>query len=123
MIVSPMVLTIRTDIFVILRYVRGFAIAECDVMLILWKASKVEFPALDGQCTSLAALQFPGEDVNPPHTHPRASELLLVVQGSLEVGLLDSTTVVSAFGSANVGTISHPTALFATCVDDQILAK
>lgn len=55
------------------------------------KASKAEFPALDGQSTSLAVLQFPGGGVNPPHTHPRAAELLFVVQGSLHFGLVDST--------------------------------
>nr|XP_009586571.1 putative germin-like protein 9-2 [Nicotiana tomentosiformis] len=30
------------------------------------KASKAEFPASDGQSTSLAVLQFPGVGVNPP---------------------------------------------------------
>ncbi|MCD7465780.1 hypothetical protein HAX54_001935 [Datura stramonium] len=120
------------------------------------KASKAEFPALDGQSTSLAVLQFPGGGVNPPHTHPRAAELLFVVEGCLEVGLVDSTnklytqtlqigdmfvfpkglvhyqynsdwnksaTAVSAFGSANAGTVSIPISLFDTGVDDQILAK
>nr|XP_009785807.1 PREDICTED: putative germin-like protein 9-2 [Nicotiana sylvestris] len=61
----------------------------------LTKASKAEFPALDGQCTSLVVLQFPGAGVNPPYTHPRASELFLVVHGILEVGLLDSSNKLS----------------------------
>lgn len=120
------------------------------------KASKAEFPILDGQSVSLAVLQFPGGGVNPPHTHPRAAELLFVIQGSLEVGFVDtsnklytqtlqvgdlfvfpkglvhyqynsdwnkSATAVSGFGSANAGTVSLPTTLFATGVDDQILAK
>ncbi|KAK4369457.1 hypothetical protein RND71_013249 [Anisodus tanguticus] len=120
------------------------------------KASKAEFPVLDGQSVSLAVLQFPGGGVNPPHTHPRAAELLFVVQGSLEVGFVDTTnklytqtlqvgdlfvfpkglvhyqynsdwnksaTAVSAFGSANAGTVSLPTTLFATGIDDQILSK
>ncbi|KAJ8568488.1 hypothetical protein K7X08_028021 [Anisodus acutangulus] len=120
------------------------------------KASKAEFPVLDGQSVSLAVLQFPGGGVNPPHTHPRAAELLFAAQGSLEVGFVDTTnklytqtlqvgdlfvfpkglvhyqynsdwnksaTAVSAFGSANAGTVSLPTTLFATGIDDQILAK
>ncbi|MED6156906.1 hypothetical protein PIB30_018650 [Stylosanthes scabra] len=55
------------------------------------KASKAEFPALDGQSVSYAALQFPPKSVNPPHTHPRSAELLFVVQGSLQVGFVDTT--------------------------------
>ncbi|XP_004251388.1 germin-like protein 9-3 [Solanum lycopersicum] len=120
------------------------------------KVGKAEFPVLDGQSVSLAVLQFPRGSVNPPHTHPRAAELLFVVEGSLEVGFVDTTnklytqtlqvgdlfvfpkglvhyqynsnrnelaTAVSGFGSANAGTVSLPTTLFATGIDDQILAK
>ncbi|KAK6926567.1 Cupin 1 [Dillenia turbinata] len=55
------------------------------------KASKAEFPALDGQSVSYAVLQYPSGSVNPPHTHPRAAELLFVIDGSLEVGFVDTT--------------------------------
>ncbi|KAF5447484.1 hypothetical protein F2P56_033038 [Juglans regia] len=55
------------------------------------KASMVEFPALNGQSVSIAVLQFPTGGVNPPHTHPRSAELLFLVQGSLEVGFIDTT--------------------------------
>ncbi|XP_019199162.1 PREDICTED: germin-like protein 9-3 [Ipomoea nil] len=121
------------------------------------KVSKAEMAALDGQSVSYAVLQYPaGGSVNPPHTHPRAAELLLVADGCLEVGLVDSTnklytqtlvigdmfvfpkglvhyqynayanqsaTAISAFGSASAGTVSLPTTLFATGVDDEVLAK
>ncbi|KAA8544270.1 hypothetical protein F0562_022282 [Nyssa sinensis] len=83
------------------------------------KVSMAEFPALNGQSVSLAMLQFPAGGVNPPHTHPRSAELLFVVEGSLEV----PATAVSAFGSANAGTVSVPTNLFTTGIDDGILAK
>ncbi|OVA10020.1 Germin [Macleaya cordata] len=55
------------------------------------KVSMAEFPALNGQSVSLAVLQFPASGTNPPHTHPRSAELLFVVQGSLEVGFVDTT--------------------------------
>ncbi|OVA10019.1 Germin [Macleaya cordata] len=120
------------------------------------KATFAEFPALFGQSVSLAVLQFPAGGVNPPHTHPRAAELLFVVGGSLEVGFIDTTNklytqtlqlgdmfvfpkglahyqynsnatepaiAVSAFGSANAGTVSVPATVFATGIDDGILAK
>ncbi|KAI4345354.1 hypothetical protein L6164_012485 [Bauhinia variegata] len=119
------------------------------------KASMVEFPALNGQSVSYAALQFPGGSVNPPHTHPRSAELLLVGQGSLQVGFVDTTNklytqklqegdmfifpkglvhfqynadpkkaalAISAFGSANAGTVSIPGTLFNTSIDDNVLA-
>nr|XP_016494924.1 PREDICTED: germin-like protein 9-3 [Nicotiana tabacum] len=73
------------------------------------KANKAEFPALHGQSTSLAVFS----SMVRVSTHPRAAELLFVVQGNLQVGLRDT----------NAGTVSLPTTLFATGVDDQILAK
>ncbi|XP_010068830.2 germin-like protein 9-3 [Eucalyptus grandis] len=55
------------------------------------KASLNEFPALDGQSVSYAVLEFPAGSVNPPHTHPRGSELLFLIYGSLQVGFVDTT--------------------------------
>lgn len=54
------------------------------------KATLNEFPALLGQSVSYAALEFPPLSVNPPHTHPRSSELLFVVQDTLQVGFVDT---------------------------------
>jgi quercetin dioxygenase-like cupin family protein len=54
------------------------------------KASMTEFPALNGQSVSYAMLKFPSESINPPHTHPRAAELLLVLDGALSVGFIDT---------------------------------
>ncbi|RLM86554.1 germin-like protein 9-1 [Panicum miliaceum] len=121
------------------------------------KATGAEFPALLGQSVSYAALVFGPGTVNPPHIHPRASELLVVVQGPLVVGLVDAARngtvhtaaletgdmfvfpkgmvhyqlnngtgvarAFSAFGGATPGTISLPTALFETDIDDAVLEK
>ncbi|KAM7502301.1 hypothetical protein LguiB_001205 [Lonicera macranthoides] len=120
------------------------------------KASMVEFPALNGQSVSYAVLEFPVSGTNPPHTHPRASELLFLFQGTLQVGFVDTTNklytqtlqvgdlfifpkglvhfqynadpknpalAVSAFGSANAGTVSVPNSVFTTGIDDNILAQ
>ncbi|XP_072980322.1 germin-like protein 9-3 [Typha angustifolia] len=54
------------------------------------KASMAEFPALNGQSISYAVLMYPSDSVNPPHTHPRAAELLFLVDGTLEVGFVDT---------------------------------
>uniref|UniRef100_A0A0D9XGZ7 Germin-like protein n=1 Tax=Leersia perrieri TaxID=77586 RepID=A0A0D9XGZ7_9ORYZ len=55
------------------------------------KATMMEFPALNGQSVSYAVLMFPAGAVNPPHTHPRAAELLLLLNGALSVGFVDTT--------------------------------
>lgn len=57
----------------------------------VFKASMAELPALNGQSVSCAALYYPPTTVNPPHTHPRASELLFLVMGSLEVGFVNTS--------------------------------
>ncbi|XP_020590485.1 putative germin-like protein 9-2 [Phalaenopsis equestris] len=56
------------------------------------KATESEFPALAGQSVSLAVLQYEPSPtgINPPHIHPRSAELLLVIQGVVKVGLIDS---------------------------------
>ncbi|KAM3310150.1 hypothetical protein ACQJBY_031065 [Aegilops geniculata] len=59
--------------------------------LIATKANMEAFPALNGQSVSYTKLVFPSECVNPPHTHPRAAELLLVLNGALSVGFVDTT--------------------------------
>ncbi|GLJ48659.1 hypothetical protein SUGI_1026550 [Cryptomeria japonica] len=120
------------------------------------KAVAAEFPALNGLGVSMAVLQFPVGGLNPPHTHPRASELLYLVDGTLLVGVVDTTgklftqtlisgdlfvfpkgllhyqlntdaafeaLAVSAFGSANAGTVSVPSTLFTTGIPDDVLAK
>ncbi|KAK3023635.1 hypothetical protein RJ639_044754 [Escallonia herrerae] len=55
------------------------------------QASMVEFPALNGQSVSMAVLQFGPGGINAPHTRPHATGLLFVVEGSLEVGFIDTT--------------------------------
>ncbi|KAM3732927.1 hypothetical protein ACB098_11G095500 [Castanea mollissima] len=120
------------------------------------KASIAEFPTLNGHGVSYAILQYPAGSVNPPHTHPRSAELLFLLNGSLQVGFVDTTNklftqtlqagdlfvfpkglvhyqynsdannsaiAISAFGSANAGTVSVPNSVFTTGIDDGNLVK
>ncbi|KAL0321972.1 UNVERIFIED_CONTAM: putative germin-like protein 9-2 [Sesamum calycinum] len=57
----------------------------------VYKATMAQLPALNGQSVSYAALFYPPGSVNPTHTHPRASELLFLLVGCLEVGFVDTT--------------------------------
>ena len=50
-----------------------------------------EFPALNGQSVSIDVLYFPAGSINPPHTRVRATRLLFLLGGTLQVGLVDTT--------------------------------
>ncbi|XP_024022838.1 putative germin-like protein 2-1 [Morus notabilis] len=50
-----------------------------------------EIPGLNTLGISLVRVDYGRGGVNPPHTHPRASEILTVLDGSLEVGFVTSS--------------------------------
>lgn len=47
-------------------------------------------PGLNTLGISLARIDYAAGGLNPPHTHPRATEILTVVEGSLLVGFVTS---------------------------------
>ncbi|KAM6577015.1 hypothetical protein CsatB_028852 [Cannabis sativa] len=47
-------------------------------------------PGLNTLGVSLARIDFAPYGLNPPHTHPRASEILFVAEGTLYVGFVSS---------------------------------
>ncbi|KAF4376947.1 hypothetical protein F8388_022663 [Cannabis sativa] len=49
-----------------------------------------QIPGLNTLGISLARIDYAPWGINPPHTHPRASEILTVIEGSLEVGFVTS---------------------------------
>jgi quercetin dioxygenase-like cupin family protein len=49
-----------------------------------------KIPGLNTLGISLARLDFAPYGLNPPHTHPRATEILVVVEGTLYVGFVTS---------------------------------
>ena len=49
-----------------------------------------EFPGLNTQGLSAVRLDFAEGGLNPPHIHPRASEILLVLKGELYVGFVST---------------------------------
>ncbi|KAK4413041.1 putative germin-like protein 2-1 [Sesamum alatum] len=52
--------------------------------------SVAQLPGLNTLGISMARLDFAPMGLIPPHFHPRASEVLTVIQGSLEVGFVTS---------------------------------
>ncbi|XP_031274550.1 putative germin-like protein 9-2 [Pistacia vera] len=55
------------------------------------KVTKKVFPALEGLGVSVFKRIYSPLSINPPHYHPRASELIYVLDGPMEVGFVDST--------------------------------
>eukprot|EP00898_Chlorokybus_atmophyticus_P000266 jgi/Chlat1/123/Chrsp1S03224 len=49
------------------------------------------FPALTGQGQSYSLLTFKPCSQNPPHTHPRGSELLYIIEGQVTIMLIDTS--------------------------------
>ncbi|XP_020586288.1 putative germin-like protein 2-1 [Phalaenopsis equestris] len=49
-----------------------------------------QFPGANTLGNSMARIDFAPYGVNPPHTHPRASEILTVLKGELIVGFVTS---------------------------------
>ncbi|XP_022151694.1 germin-like protein subfamily 1 member 7 [Momordica charantia] len=49
-----------------------------------------KLPGLNTLGVSLARIDYAPYGLNPPHTHPRATELLVVVEGTLLVGFITS---------------------------------
>ncbi|OVA08897.1 Germin [Macleaya cordata] len=47
-------------------------------------------PGLNTLGISMARIDFEPKGLNPPHEHPRAAEILLVLKGTLEVGFITS---------------------------------
>jgi quercetin dioxygenase-like cupin family protein len=56
-------------------------------------ANVEQIPGLNTLGISLARIDFaPNGGLNPPHTHPRATEILVVLEGTLYVGFVTSST-------------------------------
>ncbi|PAN31644.1 hypothetical protein PAHAL_5G434000 [Panicum hallii] len=53
-------------------------------------------PGLNTQGVSLSRTDFAPGGVNPPHTHPRASEIIFVLAGTLDVGFITTANVLFA---------------------------
>ncbi|CAI0550734.1 unnamed protein product [Linum tenue] len=53
-------------------------------------ATVTQIPGLNTLGISMVRIDLAPWGINPPHTHPRATEILTVIEGSLEVGFVTS---------------------------------
>ncbi|KAK3421164.1 hypothetical protein EUGRSUZ_G01863 [Eucalyptus grandis] len=56
-----------------------------------------QFPGLNTLGISMARIDFAPGGLNPPHTHPRGSEILVVAEGTLLVGFVTSNQMNNTF--------------------------
>jgi quercetin dioxygenase-like cupin family protein len=59
-------------------------------------ASVTNFAGLNTLGISAARIDFDKGGINPPHTHPRATELLFLAKGELYVGFVDTNNTLFA---------------------------
>ncbi|KAE8667324.1 putative germin-like protein 9-2 [Hibiscus syriacus] len=89
------------------------------------KATMAEFPALNGQSVSYAVLEYPAGSLFTQRL--QAGDMFVFPKGlvhyQFNCAKNHSAIAVSAFGSAAAGTVSVPFTVFATNIDDDILAK
>ncbi|GMP71643.1 hypothetical protein CsSME_00029973 [Camellia sinensis var. sinensis] len=52
--------------------------------------SVAQIPGLNTLGVSMVRIDYAPMGINPPHTHPRATEILIILEGSLEVGFVTS---------------------------------
>lgn len=57
-------------------------------------ANVQKIPGLNTLGVSLARIDYAPGGLNPPHTHPRATEIVFVLEGKLDVGFITTANVL-----------------------------
>ncbi|KAM0948651.1 hypothetical protein DsansV1_C06g0061661 [Dioscorea sansibarensis] len=71
-----------------------------------------QLPGLNTLGISLVRIDYAPGGINPPHTHPRASEILVVVEGTLYVGFVTSNLVTSNPNNTFYSKVLYPGDVF-----------
>lgn len=57
-------------------------------------ANVQKVPGLNTLGVSLSRIDYAPDGLNPPHTHPRATEIVFVLEGALDVGFITTANVL-----------------------------
>ncbi|XP_078174033.1 germin-like protein 5-1 [Carex rostrata] len=57
-------------------------------------ANVMKIPGLNTLGVSIARIDYAVGGINPPHTHPRATEIVFVMEGTLDVGFITTANVL-----------------------------
>lgn len=85
--------TLTGDYFTSTLLRKGVTV-EAPARVGLLRITSESAPVLTGLGVSAALIEYLPGGINPPHTHPRGTEVLYVLQGALTVGLVDTTTAL-----------------------------
>ncbi|CAK9164005.1 unnamed protein product [Ilex paraguariensis] len=61
---------------------------------IVTPANVMQIPGLNTLGVSMARIDYAPGGLNPPHTHPRATEMIFVLEGELDVGFITTADVL-----------------------------
>lgn len=61
---------------------------------IVTAANVEKIPGLNTLGVSMARIDYAVGGINPPHTHPRATEVVFVMEGTLDVGFITTANVL-----------------------------
>ncbi|KAG0584106.1 hypothetical protein M758_6G004900 [Ceratodon purpureus] len=82
--------TLTGDYFTSMVF-RGMPAIVAPAKIGVKRITSDSFPVLTGLGVSTAMIKYLPGGINPPHTHPRGTEVLYVMEGTLTVGLVDTT--------------------------------
>ncbi|KAK6927931.1 Cupin 1 [Dillenia turbinata] len=57
-------------------------------------ANVMQIPGLNTLGVSMARIDFKPGGLNPPHTHPRGTEIIFVLEGQLDVGFITTANIL-----------------------------
>lgn len=82
--------TLTADYFTSMVF-RGAPAVVAPAKIAAKRITSDTFPVLTGLGVSAALIKYLPGGINPPHTHPRGTEVLYVMEGTLTVGLVDTS--------------------------------
>ncbi|CAN1156592.1 Germin-like protein 9-3 [Linum perenne] len=101
---------------------RGILDSEPPSSFTVTEVSMAEFPALNGEGVSYSILQLPQTlEVGDIFVFPKG--LVHFATNTAPAGGDEVATAISAFGSASAGTVLLPDSIFASNIDDGVLAS
>ncbi|KAL5731729.1 hypothetical protein ACHQM5_004429 [Ranunculus cassubicifolius] len=91
------------------------ALTNTTMGAVVTGANVQKIPGLNTQGVSMSRIDYAPGGLNPPHTHPRATEIVFVLYGELEVGFITTAKVLFSKTIKQVpGTQSIAATLFAS---------
>ncbi|KAM7523204.1 hypothetical protein LguiA_013106 [Lonicera macranthoides] len=85
----------------------------CTMQKAITQANVAQIPGLNTLGISLVRIDYAPNGLNPPHTYPRATEALIVQEGTLYINVgKTKEAVIATLSSQNPGVITIANAVF-----------